>query len=125
MKVLVIFSVIYIFLALVSDYYLKKKLQIDRKKTQLPKKAKVLQTLFLSIVFVLYIAAAIYIIFIPDKNNILLIVVPFLIVVALIRGVFQRIYNRQAKIWILEYNQAIWYVVLFIVVYYIYPVIMG
>ncbi|MDS9472832.1 DUF4181 domain-containing protein [Sporosarcina pasteurii] len=125
MQTLIVLGVIYLVLVLGTDYYLKKTYQIDRKKNTLDKKPRYLQFTLLSIVFVVYIVTAIYMIIVLEEFNTLLIVLPFLLAVTLIRGIFQRIYNRLEKIWILEYNQAVWIVALYLFILFFYPFSFG
>lgn len=122
MKTLIILTLIYLMLVFGTEYYLKKTYQIDRKKNVLEKKPKKLQSVLLSTVFIVYIIAAFYMIAVLEEFNSLLVVLPFILAIALIRGIFQRLYNQREKIWILEYNQAIWVGVFYLIILSFYPI---
>lgn len=53
--------------------------------------------------------------FLFENLDVLIIILPYLIANMLVRGGIERKYNKKARVWILEYSQAAWATILFLV----------
>lgn len=113
-KLLIILA-IYLLVSLPGDFYLKRKFEINRKESPLSEHAKKIRKRLTFLIGISYFIAIIVVIFKYEELNIFLIIVPYILVISLIQGGIERKYNREAKVWILEYSQGIYLVALFMI----------
>ena len=102
MKEIIIVGLIFIVIGLIGEYYLKKKFNINRKLNKMSELARRLQRIALSITFIIYMVTAFVLIFKYDDLNTFYIIMPYFIVISLIRFFVQWKYNRHANVWVLE-----------------------
>lgn len=107
---------LYAVFALGTDYYLKKKYKIDRHASPLPPKAKSLQMKWMTALLIVYVIAIIGFLFWFEESNIIIILFPFIVGTTLVRGLIEKKYNEEAKVWILEFNSGFWTLLFFSVV---------
>lgn len=102
MKEIIVVGLILIVIGIIGEYYLKKKFNINRKSNNIGKLAKRYQRIVLSIIFIIYMVTVFVLLIKYEDINVFFILVPFLIVISLVRMYIQFKYNRHANIWILE-----------------------
>ena len=116
MKELIIVGILFFVIAVVMEYSLKRKYNVDRKGNPLSKPIKRLQFILLTICFISYLVISSVLIFRYDDFNVMFVLIPFFIVISFIRGFMQWKYNRNANIWILENYGASILIIFFIVI---------
>jgi hypothetical protein len=116
MKELIILGILFIVIAFIMEYVLKRKFNIDRKGNPLSKQIKKRQFNLLMFCFVIYLVVLVTLTFKYDDFNTFFVLFPFFIVISFIRGFMQWKYNRNANIWILETFGAILLAIMFIVI---------
>ncbi|QUW20286.1 DUF4181 domain-containing protein [Sporosarcina sp. Marseille-Q4063] len=116
MKELIVVGVVFIVIGFISEYFLKRKYNIDRKGNPLSKPIKKLQIILLTICFILYLVISSALVFTNDDFNVLFVLIPFFILISFIRGFLQWKYNGNANVWILETYSAIILIIFFIVI---------
>jgi hypothetical protein len=116
MKALIILGFLFIVIAFIMEYFLKRKFNIDRKGNPLSKPIKKRQFNLLTFLFIIYLVVPSTLIFQYDDINPFFVIFPFLMVISFIRGYMQWKYNRNANIWILETFGAILFATMFIVI---------
>ena len=107
MKEIIIVGIIFFVIAVTIEYFVKRKFNIDRKRTPLSKPIKRLQFILLTICFISYLVISFAIIIKYGDFNLGFVVLPFFIVISFIRGFIQWKYNRKANVWIQEIFSAI------------------
>ena len=118
MKEIIVVGLIFIVVGIIGQYYLQKKFNINGKVNNISKSAKRLQRIALGITFIIYMVTAFVLIFKYDELNVFYILMPYFIVISLIRLFTQWQYNRHANRWILElFTSFILLVYLIIITY--------
>ena len=102
MKEIIVVGLIFIIVGMVGQYYLQKKFNINEKVNTISKTTKRLQRIVLGIIFIIYLVILVALLIKYDEFNIIFLLVPFIIAVALVRAFTQWKYNRHANMWIQE-----------------------
>ena len=111
-------------LFIVGYYLLKKKLQVSTNN-KMSKPAKRFEYIGVAILFLGYLVTVIKFSIGDGNRNIATIIFPFLCLVSLFRAVMQWKYNREAKLWAMEFYEAITFFILFIVILLVVGPLLG
>ncbi len=115
MKILFVSVVVFAAIIILNEMYFRRKFNIHRLRSPLPESGqRALKKWFLPLL-VFYLIWAVIGIFLFENLDVLIIILPYLIANMLVRGGIERKYNKKARVWILEYSQAAWATILFLV----------
>lgn len=115
MKLLFVSVIVFVAIIILNEMYFRRKLNIHRLRSPLPEPGQKALKKWLLPLLVFYLIWAVMAISILEDLDVLIIILPYLIANILVRGGIERKYNKKARVWILEYSQAAWATILFLV----------
>lgn len=125
MKELIIIGIVIIIAGWLGERFLKKKLNIIKKTNTMGNRAKSIQFFALGILMIGFIIViSISSVTLATKNenfNMFYYLVPYFIVVSVVRGFMDWKFNQPSKQWILQIYTVFLYCILMIAVFWIDP----
>lgn len=115
MKLLFVSVIVFVAIIIMNEIYFRRKLNIHRLRSPLSEPGQKALKKCLLPLLVFYLIGAVIGISLFEDLDLLIIILPYLIANMLVRGGIERKYNKKAKVWILEYSQAAWAMILFLV----------
>ncbi|KAA0965029.1 DUF4181 domain-containing protein [Sporosarcina sp. ANT_H38] len=119
MKEIIIIGIVLIIAGWLGERVLKRKLNITKKTNTMDDRAKKIQFFALGILMMGCIIGSVTLVTENESFNMFYIMVPYFIVVSMVRGFMDWKFNQPSKQWILQIYAVFLYCILMIAIFWI------
>lgn len=107
MKEIILLSILFIIIGFLVDYFLKEKFNIDKKRNDMSKSVKRIQSIVINSMWLIFIVLLFVLVGRNEEFNFLFILIPYFVIIFSFRTMMEWFYNRRANLWISNLSSLI------------------
>ena len=125
MKTLIIIGVILVIVSTVISRFLTKRFSIDQKENIMSKKHKQIQFVGVILTVIAFIVTSFIVTSKHPDINLVLLLIPFFLIVSILRIFMEWRYNRKANRWILEIFSTLFILAIYLSFIWLVPAVLA